>query len=261
MATLSESQDAWLYSLGRVSGWLVEVTLMYVILAFPTGRLPARVDRALVAVDRARRAGPVPPDGAAGRDLPGADRRGRTAATGAPATRSCSSTASRPSSTIVVRPLREILVVGLFAAVTARVAWRMRGASSLTRRALGPVLAVSLFRLGAFALTPRGPPHRAGLAARRRRRLAARPQPCRCSRSRSWWACGGGGSSWPRRCSAWPARLRGPSAGRTICARRSPTPSRIRRWTSRTGSRTARAAGRTPPGIRSRRRWRRRSAR
>src|SRR4029077_18345517 len=49
MATLSESPDAWLYSVGRVSGWLVEVVLMYVILAFPTGRLGARVDRALVA--------------------------------------------------------------------------------------------------------------------------------------------------------------------------------------------------------------------
>jgi signal transduction histidine kinase len=56
----------------------------------------------------------------------------------------------------VVRPLREILVVALFAGVTARVAWRMRGASSLTRRALGPVLAVSVFRLGAFAVTVAG---------------------------------------------------------------------------------------------------------
>ena len=42
----------------------------------------------------------------------------------------------------VVRPLREILIVALFAAVTVRIAWRMRRASSLTRRALGPVLAV-----------------------------------------------------------------------------------------------------------------------
>ena len=54
MATLSQSEDPWIYSLGRVSGWLVEVALMYVILAFPTGRLPARVDRLLVAVGRAR---------------------------------------------------------------------------------------------------------------------------------------------------------------------------------------------------------------
>jgi signal transduction histidine kinase len=56
----------------------------------------------------------------------------------------------------VVVPLREILVIALFAGVTARVAWRMRGASSLTRRALGPVLAVAVFRLGVFALTLAG---------------------------------------------------------------------------------------------------------
>ena len=48
MTTLSESDQAWLYSVGRVSGWLAEVGLIYMILAFPTGRLTAQVDRVLV---------------------------------------------------------------------------------------------------------------------------------------------------------------------------------------------------------------------
>jgi signal transduction histidine kinase len=51
-----------------------------------------------------------------------------------------------------VLPLRETLTVLIFAAVTVRLAWRIRGASALTRRALGPVLFVSIFRLCVFAL-------------------------------------------------------------------------------------------------------------
>jgi signal transduction histidine kinase len=155
MATLSESHDAWLYSVGRVSGWLVEIVLLYLILAFPTGRLSSRVDRVLTGaivlvvlclylptaflVDTY----PLPnpwvdcSDGCPGNAFMLVD--------------------SQPAFVDdVVRPLREILTVALFAAGTARVAWRMRGASSLTQRALGPVLAVALFRLGAFAVTLTG---------------------------------------------------------------------------------------------------------
>ena len=128
---------------------------MYVILAFPTGRLGARVDRALVGtaalvvlclflptallVDSY----PLPTpwaecsDGCPGNAFMVVDHQ--------------------PAFVDgFVRPLREILIVALFAAVTARVAWRMHGASTLTRRALGPVLAVALFRLGVFALSQAG---------------------------------------------------------------------------------------------------------
>ena len=152
MATLSQSEDPWLYSVGRVSGWLVEVALIYVILAFPTGRLPARVDRILVGtaalvvlclylptallVDSY----PVP--------APWAD-----CGDGCPANAFMLVDTEPAFVDDVVQPLRELLIVGLFAAVTVRIAWRMRSASSLTRRALGPVLVVALFRLGAFALT------------------------------------------------------------------------------------------------------------
>ena len=155
MATLSESDDVWLYSVGRVSAWLVEVVLIYVILAYPTGTLTARADRVLVGatalvvlclflptallVDSY----PLPTpwaecsDGCPGNAFMVVD--------------------SQPAFVDdVVRPLREILIVALFAGVTTRVTWRMRGASSLTRRALGPVLAVSIFRLGAFAVTLAG---------------------------------------------------------------------------------------------------------
>ena len=155
MATLSESQDEWLYSVGRVSGWLVEVALMYVILAFPTGRLPARVDRALVWATGLVVAFLFLPTALLVETYP-------VPSPWTDCDEACPGNAfmlvdSQPAFVDdVVRPLREFLVVGLFAAATARVAWRMRGASSLTRRALGPVLAVSLFRLFAFALTQAG---------------------------------------------------------------------------------------------------------
>jgi signal transduction histidine kinase len=151
MATFSESHDAWIYSVGRVSGWAVEVVLVYVILAFPTGRLPARVDRALVRfvtlvvlflylpTALLVEAYPVPtPWADCGDGCPG----------------NAFMLVEREPALVddVVLPLREILTVAVFTLVTVRVGWRIRGASSLTRRALGPVLFVSVFRLGAFAL-------------------------------------------------------------------------------------------------------------
>ena len=43
--TLSLSDDAVLYSTGRVVHWGVEAALVYLILAFPSGRLAQRVDQ------------------------------------------------------------------------------------------------------------------------------------------------------------------------------------------------------------------------
>ena len=47
VATLSGSRDDVLYSVGRVAAWFVEAGLVYVVLAFPSGRLPGRTDRLL----------------------------------------------------------------------------------------------------------------------------------------------------------------------------------------------------------------------
>jgi signal transduction histidine kinase len=155
LATLSESHDAWLYSVGRVSGWAVEVLLVYLIVAFPTGRLSARVDRCLVGaagllalclylptallVDSY----PVP--------TPWAD-----CSDGCPGNAFMVVESQPAFVDDVVLPLRESLTVALFATVTVRVAWRLGHASSLTQRALGPVFAVSVFRLGVFAVALAG---------------------------------------------------------------------------------------------------------
>ena len=45
---LAEASDATLYSLGRVAAWLVEPTIVFLLLAFPSGRLATPAARRLV---------------------------------------------------------------------------------------------------------------------------------------------------------------------------------------------------------------------
>ena len=72
VVTLSLSDDAVLYSTGRVVHWGVEAALVYLILAFPSGGLAQRVDRALAAAAVAARRAALPSHGAARGDLPDA---------------------------------------------------------------------------------------------------------------------------------------------------------------------------------------------
>ena len=52
LATLAETSSPQLHAIGRISGWAIEPLLIYLILAFPSGRLTSRFDR------RARAAAP-----------------------------------------------------------------------------------------------------------------------------------------------------------------------------------------------------------
>ena len=65
LTTLAESDDSLVYSIGRVSGWVVEIGLVWLILSFPSGRLTGRVDRMLVRATAAARGCALPPDGSA----------------------------------------------------------------------------------------------------------------------------------------------------------------------------------------------------
>ena len=49
LAALSESHNSFVYSLGRVGIWLSAPAAVYLLLAFPFGRLPGRRERWLVA--------------------------------------------------------------------------------------------------------------------------------------------------------------------------------------------------------------------
>jgi signal transduction histidine kinase len=147
LTTLAESGDEVLYSVGRVAAWVLEVGLVYLVLAFPSGRLPGRVDRALVAAMAAllvvlwlptallAESYPVPsPWASCGVDCP------------ANAFFVLDEEPGFVDS--VFRPLRETLTVLVYAAVALRLGQRVRRATLLMRRTLSPVLVVAIARLG-----------------------------------------------------------------------------------------------------------------
>src|SRR3954447_22228295 len=141
--TLSLSDDAVLYSTGRVVNWGVEGGLVYLILAFPSGRLAQRVDRALATAAVLLVALLFLPTALLVETYP----------TPAPWV-SCRSECPRNAFMAVaheprvieqlVSPASVLMVIGLFVAIIARLADRVRRATRLSRRTLTPVLAVAM---------------------------------------------------------------------------------------------------------------------
>jgi signal transduction histidine kinase len=149
-ASLAGSSEPVLYSIGRVSSWIVEAGLIYLILAFPSGRLNTPVDRKLAwcAV------------GLIGiLFLPTAfiSEGFQTPSLVTTCRADCPENAfmllgSEPAFVDgLVIPLRELLAVALLIAVTWRVGYRIRHATRLMRRTLIPVLIVAIIRLVALA--------------------------------------------------------------------------------------------------------------
>jgi signal transduction histidine kinase len=151
LTTLAESDDELLYSVGRVASWLVELELVYLVLSFPTGRLPGRVDRLLVGATAALIATLYLPTALIADSYP-------LPAPYTSCTEACPANAffvlsSEPGFVdSVVRPLRDLFTIVLFVAATVRIGSRVRAASPLMRRVLGPVLVVALGRLLVLSL-------------------------------------------------------------------------------------------------------------
>jgi signal transduction histidine kinase len=145
LTTLAESGNEVVYSVGRVAGWVVELGLIYLILAFPSGRITHRIDRALVLAAAVLIATLYLPTLliADGYPVP-------SPYTGCES--GCPGNAffvlgSEPAFVdSLVLPLREIATVILFAAVTARLPQRFRGSTGLMRGTLEPVLTVATAR-------------------------------------------------------------------------------------------------------------------
>jgi signal transduction histidine kinase len=151
LTILAESGNGVLYSIGRVAGWVVEVGLVYLILSFPSGRLTQRVDRALVWAAVLLVAALYLPTALIADSYP----------VPSPYTvcdAGCPSNAffvlgSEPSFVdSLLIPLRELLTVLLFVAVTARLVQRFGGATRLMQHTLEPVLTVAVARCGVLAV-------------------------------------------------------------------------------------------------------------
>jgi signal transduction histidine kinase len=151
LPTLASSDEALLYSTGRLAAWAIHIAIIYLLLSFPTGRLPGRTDRLLVGAGVALvlvlylptallvEQYPVPNDWAACR-------------TGCPAN-AFMLIGSEPSWVDgIVVPIRELLTVVLFIAVPVRLAVRVVHATVLTRRTLTPVLGAAIVSTLAVAV-------------------------------------------------------------------------------------------------------------
>jgi PAS domain S-box-containing protein len=145
---LAESPDSVLYSIGRAWVWFAELLLIYLVLAFPSGRFASRADRLLF------RAGVV----AVGLylvlallgDFP-------TPSPWASCGTDCPPNAfTLPSSEpglvdAVLMPMTQALSVAVLVGVAVRLFGRLVGGSSLMRLELVPVLAAAVLRMAATA--------------------------------------------------------------------------------------------------------------
>lgn len=147
---LAESTAAVPYSLGRVALWVAEPVLVYLLLAFPSGRVSTAGERrtALAVATVAAvlylptallvQHYPLPsPWAGCGTDCP---------------PNALALTSSTPAFVDdVMRPLRELATVAIYLVVTAILARRAAAAGPLQRRALLPVVATAALRMLAIA--------------------------------------------------------------------------------------------------------------
>ena len=151
LTTLANAREPVPYSIGRVTGWAVEPLLAYLVLAFPTGRLTTRIDRVLVWAMFALLAGLYLPTALLVARYP-------VPVPWTSCVASCPGNAfmlvhSEPALIdAVVRPVRKLLTLVLFGAVTLRLAYRLHLSTRPVRRTLGPVLAVACFRWAAYVV-------------------------------------------------------------------------------------------------------------
>jgi signal transduction histidine kinase len=151
LAALSSSSNELLYSIGRVAGWTVEAGLIYLILAFPSGRLTNRIDRQLAGAAVAVVAILFLPTMFVTETYP-------TPSPFATCDADCPGNAfmlldSEPGFLDgFVVPLRELLAVVILLGVVVRLADRIGRATRLMRRTLVPVLVLAMVRSLAVAV-------------------------------------------------------------------------------------------------------------
>ncbi|MFL5837658.1 MAG: sensor histidine kinase, partial [Solirubrobacteraceae bacterium] len=148
LVTLSTSRVDVVYSAGRVAGFAVSLLIVYVILAFPSGRLESRPARAIVVAMVLVLVALYLPLVPLTKSFPTPFPWGGCDA-GCPP--NAFSVGSEPGFVDAARSVRELLTVVLFASAAVVVAGRIRAASRLERRMLSPVLGAGAVWLAAIA--------------------------------------------------------------------------------------------------------------
>jgi signal transduction histidine kinase len=150
ITALAGSSNAVLYSTGRTAAWVVEVGFLYTVLAFPSGRLTGRFDRALIAAAGLLVVVGYLPTTLLADHYP----------TPAPWTECRGACPDNAFQIVDTAPrfvthglpaVRETVTVLLFLGVATILAARVRSATRLTRLTLAPVLLVATVRLVVYA--------------------------------------------------------------------------------------------------------------
>src|SRR4051812_22929020 len=142
LGALGGASNEVIYSVGRVSNWLGEIMLVYLVLAFPSGRLRARIDRVLVAAIALVVLVLFVPSALVTDAFP-VPATWTTCVEGCPG--NAFQLAAEPAWVgDVLLPLREILTSVVLLAVTLRLLTRIAAATTAMRRTLTPVLALAV---------------------------------------------------------------------------------------------------------------------
>jgi signal transduction histidine kinase len=149
VATLSGSPDPVVFSVGRIGAWCAEAAIVYVVLAFPSGRITERVDRVLAGAMAANVLLLYLPTALLVNEYP-APTPYTTCVESCPAN-AFDVVGSQPAFVEdVVYPLRELVVITITIAVALRLGARLRAATPVLRRTLEPVLLAAIFRVAAL---------------------------------------------------------------------------------------------------------------
>jgi signal transduction histidine kinase len=150
LTALAGSSSSVLYSTGRVAGWLVEVGFIWLILAFPSGRLTGRWDRGLVAAYVILVLVGYLPTALLGDDYP-APSPWSDCRDDCPANAFQIIDAGQGFVADGLPAVREALTILVFIGAAIVLAGRIRSATRLMRLVLTPVLAIAATRLIVYA--------------------------------------------------------------------------------------------------------------
>ena len=150
LSALATSSHSTLYSVGRVSYWLVSVALAYLLLSYPSGQLTETIDRVLFAAVLIVLVLYLPTAVAAQRfptpaqwSLCSSDCPGNAFAVG-------HSTPAVLSDLVV--PLREVLTAVVFLVVPIAVWQHRRHAGPVLRRMYQPIMLIAVFQAVTFSV-------------------------------------------------------------------------------------------------------------
>lgn len=142
---LAESTNSLLYSIGRITEWLVEPLVVYLVLTFPSGRLNTSRERAIVLVAVAIVAVLFLPTALVVATYP-VPVPWTSCGAGCPHNAFMISASQPAFVSGIIEPAREVAAQLVFLVTVGILAGRLRGASRLTRRAQGALLTVAIIR-------------------------------------------------------------------------------------------------------------------